>query len=220
MHSIYRYMLTEIWPMRPSPPSSLFGLPNHSDLAMSLTPAPEVLHWLQDEILSDTGSIHNEDHSHLLDADIRIMWASSSFEKQGRTVLGQAEQVAFRAGGWQKARMEQQMLDWFGEVPAFIITLAADYCAQCSDADFCALIEHELYHIAQATDKYGAPAFTQEGAPKLKLRGHDVEEFVGVVRRYGASPDVQALVDAANSPAEVGKLNIARACGTCLLKSA
>jgi hypothetical protein len=63
-------------------------------------------------------------------------------------------------------------------------------------------------------------AFTQDGAPKIKLQGHDVEEFVGVVRRYGASPDVQALVDAANKPAEVGKLNISRACGTCLLKSA
>lgn len=205
---------------RPLPPSSLLELPELSDLGIRLTPAPEVREWVQAEILSDTGSIHNPDHAHLLDADIRVMWASSSFEKQGRTVLGQAEQVAFRAGGWQKARMEQQMRDWFGEVPAFIITLAADYCAQCSETDFCALIEHELYHIAQDTNQYGEPAFTKEGVPKLKLRGHDVEEFVGVVRRYGASPDVQALVDAANSPAEVGKLNIARACGTCLLKSA
>ena len=191
-----------------------------SDVGIRHAPASEVWEWLQAEILTNTGSIHNNDHAHLLDAGIRIMWASSSFEKQGRTVLGQAEQVAFRAGGWQKARMEQQMRDWFGEVPAFIITLAADYCAQCSDTDFCALIEHELYHIAQDTNQYGEPAFTKEGVPKLKLRGHDVEEFVGVVRRYGASPDVQALVDAANSPAEVGKLNIARACGTCLLKSA
>jgi Putative phage metallopeptidase len=205
---------------RPHPPSSLVDLSDLSDFSIRLTPAPEVWEWLQAEILADTGSIHNEDHAHLLDADIRIMWASASFEKQGRRVLGLAEQVAFRAGGWQKARMEQQMLDWFGDVPAFIITLAADYCSTCSDAGFCALLEHELYHLAQATDKYGAPAFTKEGAPKLKIQGHDVEEFVGVVRRYGASPDVQALVDAANKPAEVGKLNIARACGTCLLKSA
>jgi len=205
---------------RPHPPTSLLELSELSDFGIRLTPAPEVWEWLQDEILADTGSIHNEDHAHLLDADIRIMWASSSFAKQGRTVLGQAEQVAFRAGGWQKARMEQQMRDWFGDVPAYIITLAADYCAQCSDVDFCALVEHELYHIAHANDKYGQPAFTKEGAPKLEMRGHDVEEFVGVVRRYGASPDVQALVDAANSPAEVGKLNIARACGTCLLKLA
>lgn len=205
---------------RPHPPSPLLDLSELSDFGIRLTPAPEVWEWLQAEILADTGSIHNEDHAHLLDADIRVMWASAAFNKKGRTVVGQAEQVAFRAGGWQKARMEQQMMDWFGDVPTFIITLAADYCAICSDADFCALVEHELYHIAQATDQYGQPAFTKEGAPKLKLRGHDVEEFVGVVRRYGASPDVQALVDAANSPAEVGKLNISRACGTCLLRSA
>ena len=205
---------------RPYPPASLLDLSELSGFGIRLTPAPEVWEWLQVEILAATGSIHNEDHAHLLDADIRVMWASSAFTKKGRTVVGQAEQVAFRAGGWQKARMEQQMRDWFGDVPTFIITLAADYCSTCSDADFCALVEHELYHIAQGTDQYGQPAFTKEGAPKLKLRGHDVEEFVGVVRRYGASPDVQELVDAANKPAEVGKLNISRACGTCLLKSA
>ncbi len=205
---------------RPMPPESLLDLSELSNFGIRLVPAPEVWEWLQAEILADTGSIHNPDHAHLIDADIRVMWASAAFTKKGRTVVGQAEQIAFRAGGWQKARMEQQMLDWFGDVPAYIITLAADYCADCSDADFCALVEHELYHIAQATDQYGAPKFTQEGLPKLEMRGHDVEEFIGVVRRYGASPQVQELVDAANNPAEVGKLNISRACGTCLLKSA
>jgi hypothetical protein len=202
------------------PPSSLIELSELSDFGIRLTPAPEVWEWIQGEILADSGSIHNEDHAHLIDADIAVMWASASFEKQGRRVLGQAEQVAFRTGGWQKARMEQQMFDWFGGVPTFIITLAADYCSSCSDTEFCALIEHELYHLAQATDKYGQPAFTQDGAPKLKLQGHDVEEFVGVVRRYGASAQVQEMVDAAQQPPEVAKINIARACGTCLLKSA
>lgn len=197
------------------PPADLLDYPG-----LRICPAPEVWEWLTAEILADTGSIHNEDHAHLIDGDIRIMWASSGFAKQGRVVLGQAEQVAFRAGGWQKARMEQQMTDWFGEVPSFIITLAADFCASCTDLEFCALVEHELYHIAQATDNEGSPKFTQEGMPKLEMRGHDVEEFIGVVRRYGASTEVQALVDAANQPAEVAKLHIARACGTCLLKSA
>ncbi|WP_122432113.1 putative metallopeptidase [Pseudomonas viridiflava] len=205
---------------RPTPPAELLRLSDESDVFMRFLPAKDVWEWIQAEILSDTGSIHNEDHAHLIDADICIMWASSAFTKQGRTVLGQAEQVAFRAGGWQKARMEQQMRDWFGYVPGYIITVAADYCSQCPDDDFCALVEHELYHIAQATDQYGAPKFTQDGLPKLEMRGHDVEEFVGVVRRYGANPDVQRLVEAANKPAEVGKLNISRACGTCLLKSA
>lgn len=200
---------------QPVPPNVLLDSPS-----LFLHPAPEVWLWIVSEILADTGSIHNPEHAHLIDAHIGVLWASTGFAKQGRVVLGQAEQLMFRAGGWQKARQEQQMIDWFGEVPCFVITLAADYCAQCTDAEFCALVEHELYHIAQATDQYGAPKFTQDGLPKLYLRGHDVEEFVGVVRRYGASDDVQQLIDAASRPPEVAKINISRACGTCLLKSA
>ena len=75
---------------RPLPPQSLLEQSKLSDIGIRLTPAPEVWEWVQAEILADTGGIHNPDHAHLLDADIRVMWASSSFEKQGRTVLGQA----------------------------------------------------------------------------------------------------------------------------------
>lgn len=188
---------------------------------IQVIPANEVLEWVNEKIVSDGGELSNPDHFHLADADIGFMWASYGFEKQGRGVLGQAEQVAMRAGGWQKARMVQQMYEWFDRVPEFIITLAADYCAQCNDLEFCALVEHELYHIAQATDEFGAPKFNKDtGKPVLKLRGHDVEEFVGVVRRYGASVDVQAMIDAAAKQPEVGGIDIARACGTCLLKLA
>ncbi|MGG4661007.1 putative metallopeptidase [Pseudomonas vlassakiae] len=197
------------------PPDDLLESP-----FLILKPAPELWEWIQREVLADTGSIHNPEHSHLIDANIGVLWASSAFSRKGRSVLGQAEQLMFRAGGWQKARQEQQMREWFGEEPEFLITLAGDYCAQCSEAEFCALVEHELYHIAQATDEYGASKFTQEGMPKLYLRGHDVEEFVGLVRRYGPSHDVQQLIDAASRPPEVAKINISRACGTCLLKSA
>lgn len=172
---------------------------------IQLIPATEVLEWVNAQIISDDGDLSNPDHCHLADADIGIMWASYAFEKQGRTILGQAEQVAMRGGGWQKARMVQQMHEWFDRVPEFIITLAADYCAQCNDLEFCALVEHELYHITQATDEFGAPKFNKDtGQPVLKLRGHDVEEFVGVVRRYGASVDVQAMIDAAAKQPEVG----------------
>ena len=186
-----------------------------------LIPADGLWQWVQEQIIADSGHLHNPDHSHLADADIAFLWAATAFTKKGRTVLGQAEEVMMRAGGWQKARMEQQMYEWFGHKPDFIITLAGDYCLRCSDLEFCALVEHELYHIAQETDEFDSPKFYRDsGQPKLYLRGHDVEEFVGVVRRYGASADVQELVDAANQPAEVAKLNIARACGTCMLKLA
>lgn len=186
-----------------------------------LIPADGVWQWVQANIIAESGHLHNPDHIHLADADIGVLWAANAFSKKGRTVLGQAEEVMFRAGGWQKARMEQQMYEWFGHKPDYIITLAGDFCLQCSDLEFCALIEHELYHIAQEVDEFGAPKFYRDsGLPKLCMRGHDVEEFIGVVRRYGASADVQELVEAANNPAEVAKINIARACGTCLMKLA
>ncbi|HBR1596288.1 TPA: hypothetical protein L9L86_000869 [Klebsiella quasipneumoniae subsp. quasipneumoniae] len=205
---------------RPYPPLG-FTNPENFRPYISIIPANEVYGWVRGNILMENGNLHNEDHFHLHTADVAFMWASNAFDKRGRVVLGQCEQVMLRAGGWQKARMEQQMHEWFGRIPKFIITLAADYCEQCSDLEFCALLEHELYHIAQATDDYGAPKFNKEtGMPVLKLRDHDVEEFVGVVRRYGASKDVQEMVDAANKPAEVAHIDVARACGTCMLKLA
>jgi len=183
-------------------------------------PANEVLEWVNAQIIDPSGTMYNPDHTHLIDADIKFMWATEAFTKKGRTVLGQAEEVMMRAGGWQKARMVQQMHEWFGSVPSYIITLAADYCSQCTDLEFCALVEHELYHISQKMDEFGAPKFNKEGLPLLCMRGHDVEEFVGVVRRYGASKDVQELIDAADHKPEVAKIDIARACGTCLMRLA
>lgn len=203
---------------RPIPPADLLESP-----WLILRPAPEVWEWIQREILDTTGSIHNEEHAHLIDASVGVMWASSSFAKKGRSVLGQAEQLMIRAGGWQKARQEQQLRDWFGEEPEFLITLAADYCAQCSEAEFCALVEHELYHIAQATDQYGAPKFTREGLPKLTMRDHDVSEFISIVERYGVGHpegDLARMVEAAKKTPSVSRASIANACGTCLLRSA
>ena len=77
-------------------------------------------------------------------------------------------------------------------------------------------MEHELYHIGHAPDAYGVPAFDKQGRPKLRIVGHDVEEFVGVVARYGLSADVRRLVEASGAAPTVARLDIARACGCCL----
>lgn len=146
---------------RPCPPR-LFVDNQDFKPYIHLVPAEGVHEWIHAEILSEEGTLHNPDHIHLLEADIVFMWASNAFAKKGRMVLGQCEEVMMRAGGWQKARMEQQLHEWFVHIPEFIITLAADYCAQCSDLEFCALVEHELYHIAQETDEFGAPKFYRD----------------------------------------------------------
>lgn len=186
-------------------------------------PAKGVMEWVQEQILATDGAVHNPDHAHLIGADLEFLWAPAGFVKQMRTVLGQAEEVMIRAGGWQKGRQEQQFLDWFGRVPGFMITLDSSYCAVCTDAEWCALVEHELYHVAQARDEFGTPKFTKEGLPKLTLRGHDVEEFVGVVRRYGVGDPggaIARLAAAARGTPEVSAASIASACGTCLQRAA
>ena len=76
------------------PPALRLERSDFSDIGIRLTPATEVWEWLQAEILVDNGSIHNEEHAHLIDADIRVMWASAAFTKKEHTVVGQAEQVA------------------------------------------------------------------------------------------------------------------------------
>ncbi|RQZ76407.1 hypothetical protein NFI99_23660 [Burkholderia glumae] len=205
---------------RPAPPDILF---DESNWLRPIAPADGLAEWVQATFLADGAPLRNPDHGHLVDADIAYLWAAVGNTRQMRRVIGQCEEVMIRAGGWQRARQEQQFCEWFGHVPAFLITLDAHYARECSDAQFCALVEHELYHVGQRLDEFGAPAFTKYGLPKLGIRGHDVEEFVGIVRRYGvggAAGDTAKLVEAARRAPEVGHADIARACGTCMLRAA
>lgn len=207
--------------LRPLPPEDLGKFVG--DTITNFAPAPEVLEWLQREIIAEGGSLHNADHQHLESADFAVLWASAGYQQKGNWVAGTAEELTFRCGKWQKLRQEQQMEEWFGRVPSFLITLDASYAKQCADLEFCALVEHELYHLGHKLDDFGQPAYDKEGNPKLSIRGHDVEEFVGIVRRYGVqggAGKTAELVAAAQQRPEVSGLNVARACGTCMLRAA
>lgn len=180
--------------------------------------------WIQETFLETWGELHNPDHEHLLSfqpPEISFLWAYTKCEAKERRVLGQTEKVMINVGGWKRDRQEMQLIDWFGDVPKYLITLDARVCQVMSDVDFCALVEHELYHIGHKRNKEsGEFEYTSAGEPRLFLRGHDVEEFHGVVKRYGASTDVQKMVELANNGPTIGKAKIAQACGTCLLKLA
>lgn len=182
-------------------------------------PAPEIEVWAREHIIDPSGRLHNEDHIHLTDASIGFLWTNIEFRRQMNAVVGMAEILTFRCGAWQKGRQEQQIRDWFGLVPDFLITIYAPYALQADDATWCALIEHELYHCGQEMDEFGAPKFSKEGRPKFAMRGHDVEEFVGIVRRYGVGASAgktAALVDVAKKAPEVAAIAIAHSCGNCL----
>jgi hypothetical protein len=208
--------------MRPRPPINL-----SESLDIEFIPAPELLPWVQVNLFNQDAKLHNADHAHLIDARLGFLWASMGYARAGRLVLGQTEDLRMpaRGNGWQRARAEQQMRDWFPNgAPDFLITLDAAYCDQATDAEFCALVEHELYHIAQDVDEFGSPKFSRDtGEPKLRLVGHDVEEFVGVVRRYGVGkPDspLAQMVKAATDGPQVAGITIAHACGNCLRRVA
>jgi hypothetical protein len=75
----------------------------------------------------------------------------------------------------------------------------------------------ELENRAVERDIYGAPKFRKStGLPAFTLQGHDVEEFISVVRRYGAAAaGVQAMIDAAAQGPTVAAADIDFACGNC-----
>jgi len=185
-------------------------------------PADDLRQWIVDTFIADDGDLSNPDHAHLATAELGILWTTAENNRHMRSVIGQAEIMPPMAmGRWQKARAIAQIEDWFGEVPDFLITFSAPAAATMDDTSFCALVEHELYHCAQGRDQYGMPKFGRDGRPIFAMRGHDVEEFVGVVARYGATdPMVSAMVDAAANRPAIALADIRGACGTCLRAAA
>lgn len=208
---------------RPRPPDTIGQIIGSHPL--NVMPALDMPLWALQTFLEPNSRLFNQDHYHLYDhiqnGNIQFLWSAGNYIKAGNQVIGLTEQVVFRCSYWQKVRQEQQMMEWFGlQTPEYVITLDAGYCLSCSDAEFCALVEHELYHISHEYNEFDMPKFHRDsGLPMLKIRGHDVEEFIGVVRRYGAGhPDsrLSQLVKAANNMPEIAKVDIAHACGNCL----
>lgn len=198
---------------RPRPPEDL------DELLGDFRPAPELRDWVRETFLDRDSSLFNPEHVHLRQARIGFLWTTVPCSSKGRTVLGSAEMPSPRGRLWIKSRQEHQIRQWFDTEPDFLVTIFAPFAAEAEDAAFCALLEHEMYHCGQATDEFGAPRFRKsDGRPIWTVRGHDVEKFVGVVRRYGARASGRAtgeLVRAGSRDPEVGVAEIAGACGTC-----
>lgn len=202
----------------PKPPRSISEHFSGS-LAYQFEPDEGLERFLFDVILTEHSPFYNVDHVHLFSAKVGFLWTNCYNSRHGRRIVGQAEIPNFRGGKWQKARGEKQLVDWFGDIPDFVITLDAEYARECDDAAFLALFEHELYHCGQALDRFGFPKFSKEtGQPIFAMRGHDVEEFIGVVRRYGhkaAGQNVTGLIDAALVSPEIAAAKVRELCGTC-----
>lgn len=181
----------------PRPPQKL--LESFSPLFL---PCPDVREWAFETFVKESATLRNPDHEHLEDADILFLWASYPEKRNSQQVVGTAQLYMEQSTKWSQGRTAYAVREWNeGNLPDFIITLCAPYCQEASPEAICALVEHELYHCGQEKDEFGFPKFTKDGIPKYAMRGHDVEEFLGVVKRYGAfSPELHQLGEHLSRP--------------------
>jgi hypothetical protein len=216
--------LGDVVPSRPYPPEYLRHVSEMEDARDidRTEPAVYMEPWIRAVFLDEASLLYNPDHAHLQEATIGVLWTAAPNSRGGVGIVGNAEMPQPKGNRWQIARQKQQILDWFGIIPDFLMTLSAPYCAQASDATFCALVDHELTHMAQR-QKDGEPWFSKEtGKPLWMIREHDVSQFTSIVRRYGQdAAGVRHMVEAAKQhqlervfPDEA----ISFACGTCTVK--
>jgi hypothetical protein len=197
---------------RPQPPAGVLAPDAEEGL---FVPAFDVRDWAMDVFVFEGALLRNPDHAHLSMALLGVLWTNVENERQMRPVVGTAEMTKPKPmlSKWEKARHRAQLRGWFGdEIPDFLITLYAPYAARIDNATFCALVEHELYHCALRH-------ITHKGVPVWGIRGHDVEEFVGIVKRYGAGAaagDTALLVEVAGKRPLIASAQIEGVCGTCL----
>ncbi len=176
--------------------------------------SPELERWARAAFIEDAGSrLYNESHAHLAQAKIGFLWTSCQYSRQMNPVAGTAQMVRPHPAlaKWDKERQLYQLRQWFGSEPDFLITLYAPYAAECDKLSFCALVEHELLHCALR-------GYTKKGRPLWAIRGHDSEEFVEIVERYGAGAAAgrtKDITEAARKRPLIGKAQVAAVCGNC-----
>lgn len=196
----------------PLPPKQLF------EPAPLFLPAPDMTDFIYQTFISDSSELHNPAHKHLSHGRLGVLWTNTEYTKKKRRILGTAEKPARSSSTWKSKRGEYQLTQWFDDIPDFVITLQANFFAGAGNPERCALLEHELMHCAQARDEFGAPRFNQQtGRPVFTIKGHDVEQFIGVIERYGATSDEERRMKKAfDEGPEFGQAMIDGICGTCL----
>lgn len=140
------------------------------------------------------------EHAHLRDGEavVDFLYASEPVIRQGRMVLGEVHMPAVQ--GKLRGVFLWMLRQKFGRIPDFLIVLDREYWFSCDDREREILIYHEMCHCEHATDSDGDLKFDDDGFPVFCLRGHDVEEFIAVVGRYGAhNLDLKRFLSAAGA---------------------
>ncbi|MEL6703020.1 MAG: putative metallopeptidase [Bacteroidota bacterium] len=187
----------------------------------AMVPDPDLSAWARDVFVTGTGLLVNRDHAHLAYATVEFLWTQSPNRVKRKNVVGRAHLGQPQGSdAWAKAMKADHLTRLFGEVPDFYITLCAGFVherlREGDEAAVFALIDHELYHCAPDT-RNGTPLFTEDGKPKWAMRPHDVEQFVGVTRRWGPQGGAEvAMHEAAQRGPTLGQPKVQGLCANCL----
>ena len=204
--------------IKPTPPKWLVD-----SLDEEFLPAPEIGGFIKEHLLNENSKLFNPEHLHLRHAKIGYLWTNTQNVRQMRQVAAMVEipKPPTQSSAWFKARYRYQLRKWFGtDKLDYLMTFDAGYMFDCEDINRVATIDHECYHCAQKRDEFGGLKFNNKtGLPVFGLQGHDVEEFVGIIRRYGAgggAGETKAFVAAAQLEPEIGLADIEKICGNCV----
>ncbi|ATI15682.1 hypothetical protein [Bordetella phage vB_BbrM_PHB04] len=129
------------------------------------------------------------EHEHLVENEIDLAFLFRRKEKimGGRMILGTVYEPKVQGG--LKDVFEWMIQRMLGRMPRFLVVLDEGYWQECGARNREILVFHELTHCQQKRDRHGELRFDLDGNPVYGLRGHDVEEFTSVVRRYGVWND-------------------------------
>ena len=171
--------------------------------------------FVRSAILDEEGPLHNPDHVHLRKARIGYLWTTEDWRDGESARIGQAGRgQPDTRNRWTSGILEQQYRSWWGRLTDFIVWFDAAWWSTADERSRLMVLEHELYHCGQARDDWGTPRYSRmTGDPIFTIKRHDVEEFIGVVRRYGASGPVLDLVEAVTDGPEISMPRILGACG-------
>lgn len=165
------------------------------ELAPFEVPADDAMHpaIIAERLMNDP------EHAHLRENEIRLdyLFRGEPKIKGGRMVLGSVHEPSCQ--GEMRPLFEWMLERLLGRLPDYLIILDRGFWTSVTPQTRDALLFHELCHIKQKVDEYGAPKFNkQTGLPMYGLVGHDIEEFRAVVAKFGAwSPDIEDFLAAA-----------------------
>lgn len=136
-------------------------------------------------------------HQHLADNEVRIgyLMRCKPKDKGNKRELGSVHAVKTMFQGGFKDLGLMLLEQLLGDLPEFLIVLDLKFWNQATDEQRDALTWHELAHIQQRVDEYGAPRFDRDGLPVFGIVEHDVSAFRSEVERFGLwSDDLRAFV--------------------------